>query len=119
MGRRKDYPFNRREDKKATKFLSGILAMLVVAPFAGCELKEPKKLSPSTETIWVLVMAFVTTFFICLPLLSECLSKPELKGGEWVVGGLLVLMWICVILQIRRYKRSVNKDEDKNKGVPE
>lgn len=117
MGRRKDYPFNRREDKKMTNFLSGILAMLVVAPFAGCELKEPK-LSPSTETIWVLVIAFITTFFICIPLIVECISTPELNGGEWIAGGLLILMWVCVCFQIRRYNRSVKKTEDKNKGVP-
>lgn len=37
MGRRKDYPWNRRTDKQMTNLVSGLFASFIVAPFAGID----------------------------------------------------------------------------------
>lgn len=45
MGRRKNYPWDSRRDKKMNKLVSGLLTGLILAPFALASYKPRKKRS--------------------------------------------------------------------------
>lgn len=111
MGRRKNYPWNSRADKKMTNLISSILAGLIATPLSGGEsaLDDISKMSPE-ETNWVVIILALIGSYFCIDVLFKMLfTEPVIV--LCIPIGLLILIWLCVFFQLRRYRRSKNKDD--------
>ena len=111
MGRRKNYPWNSRVDKQTTNLISSILTGLITAPLSGGGdvLDDISKMSLKEETIWVVIISLIVSYF-----LIQMLFKPLVNESVIVLCipiGFLILIWLCVFFQVRRYKRSKNKED--------
>lgn len=111
MGRRKNYPWDSRVNKQMTNLISRILAGLIAAPLSGGGgvLDDISKMSLKEETIWVVIIALYASYF-----LIKMLFKPLVTESVIVLCitiGLLILVWLLVFFQVRRYKRSKNKED--------
>ena len=89
-----------------TNFISGIIAMLIAAPLSGGNLTTPK-LTLKSETVWMIIFVAIFTLFNLYKIIEILL---EGLGGAFIFVGILIGLniglWICVIFQIRKYKRS-------------
>ena len=108
---RKDYPFSRRTNKQMTNLISSILAGLIAAPLSGGGgvLDDISKMSLKEETKWVVIIALIVSYF-CIQMLFEPLFT-ESVIVLCIPIGFLILIWLCVFFQVRRYKRSKNKED--------
>ena len=124
MGRRKNYPWDSKVDKKMTNLISGILAGIISVPISACKTNSKKKTcnnhTPKVtnknigeETLFWVIMALVGSYY-CISLMIDTFSDDEVLAG-CIVTGLFILLWICVIFQVRRYLNYINKDDEESK----
>lgn len=111
MGRRKNYPWNSRADKKMTNLISSILAGLIATPLSGGEsaLDDISKMSLKEETILIVILALIGSYFWIDVLFKMLFTEPVIV--LCIPIGLLILLWLCVFFQVRKYKRSKNKED--------
>lgn len=124
MGRRKNYPWNSKVDKKMTNLISGILAGIISVPISACKTNSKKKTcnnhTPKVtnknigeETLFVVIIALVGSY-CCISVMIGTFSDDEVLVG-CIATGLFILLWICVIFQVRRYLNYIYKDDEESK----
>lgn len=116
--------FPKRETKRATNLISGMLARIISVPISACNMK-PKKGNINTrtvkktnkrigeETLFIVIIALVGSYN-CISLMIELFSDDEVLVG-CILAGLFILMWICVRLQVKKYINHIHKYEDNSK----
>ena len=123
MGRRKNYPRNSKIDKKMTNLVSGLLTGIIVAPFAAVDALSKSKVNNRTvkvtnkgigeKTLFLVIMALVGSYYL-ISLMIDTFSDDEVLAG-CIVTGLFILLWICVIFQVRRYLNYIYKEDEESK----
>jgi hypothetical protein len=107
---RKGYPFSKRSEKQMTNLISSILAGLIAAPLSGVGSDNNTKTSLKEVTIWVIIGAVISNYF-----LFQILFDPLMEGAPFIVYCipviLIILSWVCVFFQVRKYERSEDKKD--------
>lgn len=113
MGRRKNYPWDSRVDKKMTNLVSGLLTMVILSPFLLFSSSKNEDLD-SGEVIWVIFVAILLLPFIFLtPSIWDVLY-----GFDFITRLLLLLLSYVLIGCIEAYliyKASTIVDKLENK----
>lgn len=96
---RKNYPFNRRDEKKMNKLFSGLLAGLIAPIFSGASLDDLGKMTRKEESVYVLLLAIIATPFILYWILDLFGSGETLLGC--IITILFILIWGCAFMANR------------------
>lgn len=120
MGRRKNYPWNSRVDNQMTNLVSGLLAGLIVAPFAIMDSipnntndLKTEPLSKPIAVIFLIIGIALTPLF--LPLIS--LAFEALDGiilGPFIFFALIfipLVVWggiLCLVIESFSYNKKAN-----------
>ena len=98
MGRRKEYPWNLRDDKQTTNFISSLLALTIFTPFLLCSSSKNKDLDIG-EVIGVIFLSILLLPFILLtPSIWDVLY-----GFDFIIRLLLLLLSYVLIGCIEAY----------------
>ena len=91
---RKNYPFNKRDEKKMNKLFSGLFAGLIAPIFSG-SLDDFKAMSRKEECVYVLLMATVFTPIALYMSYDLFMSDKDTVG--YLILFALVLIWVIAI----------------------
>lgn len=98
---RKNYPFNKRDEKKMNKLFSGLLAGLIAPIFSG-SLGDFKAMSRKEECVYVLLMAIVLTPVFLYWALDLLMSNTLVAC---IILVLLLIIWgIAIYANCSNYK---------------
>ena len=106
-----------------TNLVSGLLTGIIVAPFAAVDALSKSKVNNRTvkvtnkgigeKTLFLVIMALVGSYYL-ISLMIDTFSDDEVLAG-CIVTGLFILLWICVIFQVRRYLNYIYKEDEESK----
>lgn len=86
-----------------------MLAGIIAAPLSGGQRTGDDTMSVKDATVLVIIMAIIFTPFALSFIMDLFFCDNEIIPG-CIVSALLVMMWLCVFFQVRKYNRSKDKD---------
>jgi hypothetical protein len=100
---RKDYPFNRRDEKKMNKLFSSFITGIILAPIAllnsNCKVdidKDESKIGYSEQAAIGLLLGIISTPFY-IALLCKVNEYSDGAIATWIISILFILLWVCII----------------------